>query len=62
MTETSYNYPSFRKEMMKEDMSFRGGPQPGDPAPEIDLPTVDGGRFRLSERGRPVLFEFGSFT
>lgn len=60
---TGYNYDSFRKEMIKEDMDFRGGPQPGDLAPDFDLPTLDGGRFRLSDhRGRPVLFQFGSYT
>jgi thioredoxin-dependent peroxiredoxin len=34
-------------------------PQQGDPAPEIDLPTEDGTRFRLSDhRGRPVVVYF----
>jgi hypothetical protein len=59
----AYNYDTFRRHMMNEDMHFRGGPKPGESAPDFDLPTVDGGRFRLSEhRGRPVLIEVGSIT
>ena len=63
MTEP-YNYDTFRRHMMKADMHFRGGPSAGESAPDFDLPTVDGRRFRLSEfRGqRPVLIEFGSIT
>ncbi len=39
------------------------GVLPGAPAPEFELPTVDGGTLRLSDlRGRPVLLHFGSFT
>jgi hypothetical protein len=59
-----YNYDTFRRHMFKEDMHFRGGPEPGHEAPDFDLPTVDGGRFHLAEyRGRgPVLIEFGSVT
>jgi len=34
-------------------------PNPGDPAPPIDLPTLDGERFRLADRaGRPVVISF----
>lgn len=34
-------------------------PAAGDPAPEIELPTPDGGRWRLSDaRGRPVVLVF----
>jgi hypothetical protein len=59
----AYNYDTFRRDMMKEHMHFRGGPKPGEPAPDFDLPTVDGGRLRLSQhRGRPVLIEVGSIT
>ena len=36
-----------------------GSPLYGKPAPEIDLPTIDGERVRLSDlRGRPVLVNF----
>ncbi len=59
-----YNYETFRRHMMQEDMHFRRGPAPGQVAPDFDLPTVDGGRVRLAQyRGRrPVLLEFGSIT
>ncbi len=44
----------------------RAGPlQPGDPAPDFDLPSLDGGsRVRLSDfRGvKPVVLVFGSYT
>ena len=34
-------------------------PAVGDPAPELDLPTVDGRRIRLSDlSGRPVIVSF----
>jgi hypothetical protein len=64
MSEEPYNYDTFRRHMVKEDLHFRGGPRPGAPAPDFDLPAIDGGRFRLSaHRGeRPVLIEFGSIT
>jgi peroxiredoxin len=60
----SYNYDTFRRHIMEEDMHFSGGPQPGQPAPDFDLATVAGRRFRLADfRGRkPVLIEFGSIT
>jgi hypothetical protein len=64
MAQQAYNYDTFRRHMMQEDMHFRGGPEPGQVAPDVDLPTVARDRFRLSEhRGqRPVLLEFGSIT
>ncbi len=59
-----YNYDTFRRHMVKDDMHFRGGPESGQLAPDFDLPTVDGGRFRLSEHRakRPVIIQFGSIT
>jgi hypothetical protein len=64
MPEESYNYDTFRRHMVKEDLRFRSGPRPGELAPDFELPTIDGGRFRLSAyRGvRPVLIELGSVT
>jgi hypothetical protein len=64
MMEEPYNYDTFRRHMMKDDLHFRGGPAPGQVAPDFDLPTVEGGRFHLARhRGqRPVLIEFGSIT
>jgi hypothetical protein len=64
MADQPYNYDTFRRSMVDEDLRFSGGPGPGEPAPGFDLPTVGGGRFRLSaHRGvRPVLIELGSIT
>ena len=64
MTAEPYNFDTFRKEMVKEDMHFRGGAETGTVAPDFDLPTVGGGRFHLGEYAgqRPVLIEFGSIT
>ena len=63
MSET-YNYDTFRKQRMKEDMHFPGGPQPGQPAIDFDLTATGGTRLRLSDSfGRqPVLLIFGSIT
>jgi hypothetical protein len=60
----NYNYDTFKKEMVQKDLHFPGGPGPGSPAPDFNLPTLDGRRFRLSDyRGeRPVLIQFGSIT
>ena len=57
-----YNYREFRRGM--RDLRFHGGPEPGQWAPDFDLPTIDNGRFRLqAHRGvRPVVVEFGSIT
>lgn len=64
MAEETYNYDTFRRHMMREHMHFNGGPEPGQIAPDFDLPTISGTRVRLSEfRNRcPVLIEFGSIT
>lgn len=64
MSEAAYNYDTFRRAMVREDMHFRGGSEPGQLAPDFDLPTIDGSRVRLSShRGvRPVLIEFGSIS
>lgn len=35
MTEETYNYEAFRRPMVQEDMGFRGGPRPGEPAPGL---------------------------
>lgn len=38
---------------------MRRAPRPGDPAPELQLPTLDGGRADLRDlRRRPVLVSF----
>ncbi len=37
------NYDTFRRHVRQEDIHFRGGPEPGQLAPDFDLPTVAGG-------------------
>jgi hypothetical protein len=64
MASEEYNYGTFHKYMMQEDMHFRGGPPAGELAPVFDLPTVDESRFRLEDfrSKQPVLVEFASIT
>jgi hypothetical protein len=61
-----YNYQEFHTGNFLYDVRAtlaRQGVQPGDPAPEFELPAVDGGSVRLSDlRGKPVLLHFGSPT
>lgn len=59
-----YAYPRFRLRMLLDDIGFHGGPYPGEPLPDFDLPTVDGGRISrasLLEQG-PAFITTGSFT
>ena len=64
MRAQDYNYDTYRREMVKRDLHFRGGPEASQLAPDFDLPTVNGGRFRLREciHQRPVLLEFACIT
>lgn len=65
MTAASYAYDHVSPDILSEDMAFReGAPAAGDRLPEIDLPTVDGGRFRAAELigHRPMLLVTGSLT
>lgn len=40
-------------------MTSRESPRPGDPAPSLELPTLEGERFRLADhRQGPVLVSF----
>jgi hypothetical protein len=62
----AYNFEHFRTKHLAYDaratLEQRGIPA-GEPAPDFEIPRVDGGTLRLSElRGRPVLLHFGSFT
>lgn len=60
-----YRFKRLTLPFVLEDLSFRSSdPGPGDPVPEFDLPTLDGGRFRscdLADTG-PALLVFGSAT
>jgi len=61
-----YNYRHFHPKYFvreaKRTLTNRGV-QPGQPAPDFELPDSAGNRVRLSNlRGRPVLLTFGSYT
>lgn len=60
-----YRFDRLKIGLILRDMYFtKTDPRPGDPVPDFDLPTLDGGRFRsadLAERG-PALLVFGSYT
>lgn len=59
-----YRYPSFHRNLLFEDMAFRGGPAPGEVFPDFNLVSTEGGR--LSERDyvgkKPFLLTVGSVT
>jgi hypothetical protein len=59
-----YRFPHYRRELLREYASFHGGPEPGEPLPEFDLPTTDGGRVRKSDftGRRPLFLSFASIT
>jgi hypothetical protein len=59
-----YAYPHFKREMLLEGLYFRGGPPPGLPIPDFDLPTTSGDRVRKSDfvGRRPLLLTFASIT
>lgn len=52
-----YRYPHFTREILVRDMAFRGGPEPGEPMPDFDLPTINDGRLQKHDFvGRRPLF------
>ena len=58
-----YRYEHFKRQLLAEDSSFSHGPRTGEPFPEFNLPTTEGGR--LSKRdlaGAPFVIIFASFT
>lgn len=61
-----YNFEHFKTKHLLKDAQRTmesKGIQPGEEAPDFELPRVDGGSLRLSEmRGRPFLLRFGSIT
>lgn len=59
-----YRYPHFTREILREDMAFRGGPHLGLPLPDFDLPTADGDRVRKRDFAgrRPLLLTCTSIT
>lgn len=61
-----YNFEHFRTRHLLMDLQGTAttrGIQPGEPAPDFELPSSDGGTQRLSDlRGEVVLLHFGSAT
>jgi hypothetical protein len=63
---SEYNFEHFRTRHLMLDVEgtlHHRGIQPGEMAPDFELPVIGSGTLRLSElRGRPVLLHFGSWT
>ena len=59
-----YRYQHFKRQLLFEDMAWRAGPRPGEPMPDFDLPTTEGGRLRKRDfvGVKPLLLTFGSVT
>ena len=60
-----YRFEHLALPLVLKDMYFRkDDPGPGDRAPDFDLPTLGGGRFRSTDLGEtgPALLIFGSYT
>ena len=60
-----YRFEHLALPLVLRDMYFsKDDPGPGDPVPDFDLPTLDGGRFRSTDLGEtgPALLIFGSYT
>ncbi len=61
-----YNYKHFRTKHYLLDAQgtiASRGIQPGEMAPDFELPQVGGGSLRLSDlRGKPALLHFGSYS
>ncbi len=66
LSNEEYNFEHFRTKHLLSDAQAtieKRGIQPGEVAPDFELPRVGGGTLRLSDmRGKPVLLHFGSFT
>jgi hypothetical protein len=64
--ERNYNFRHFPRYVLWADALRtvkRVGVQPGEFAPDFELPRSDGQFLRLSAvRGRPVVLHFGSYT
>lgn len=61
-----YNYRSFTREQVKQNLTVRqmGGPKPGAEAPDFELESLDGKTFRLNDFAgeKNVALVFGSAT
>jgi hypothetical protein len=58
-----YRFEHFRRDLLTEDLAFRGGPEPGERVPDFELPTTAGDTIRRADlEGRPTLITFASIT
>ncbi len=59
-----YRYPCFKREILFRDLSFRGGPSPGQPLPDFELATTEGEAIRKRDfvGRRPLLLTCASVT
>jgi hypothetical protein len=61
-----YNLEHFRTKHLLKDFRrtlINRGIQPGEIAPDFELPQVGGGWLRLNDlRGQPVILHFGSYS
>ncbi len=61
-----YNFEHFRTKHFVQDLQrtiTSQGIQPGELAPDFELPQVGGGSLRLSDlRGKPTVLHFGSLS
>jgi hypothetical protein len=63
MIQRPYRFESFTSDLIEEFAAFHAGPAAGQPLPEFQLATTDGGSVgKGSFRGKPLLIAFGSFT
>lgn len=60
----AYRYDHFKREVFWGELSFKSGPAPGQPFPDFDLETTEGGRVQKADfvGKRPVLITLGSVT
>lgn len=58
-----YRFPRFRRQLLAHDLAWEGGPPPGEPFPDFNLTTLDGGTLRRDDLlGEPFLMVFASYT
>jgi peroxiredoxin len=64
MTSPEYRFDRFKRQFILEDLGFHAGPRPGEPFPEFELTTVDGGTVSRGDfiEKQPMLMIFSSFT
>lgn len=62
----NYNFEHFKTKILLHDAQRTveaRGIEPGEVAPDFELPQVGGGSLRLSDlRGRPTVLHFGSYS